>query len=178
MKFDSFGCRFISALTFAAFFMSVHPVFAEPQEKIESTERCAVCGMFVAKYPNWVSQIRYADDSLKLFDGVKDLMAHYFHPASFGVDATLGVSEVWVKDYYSLKWIDGRLAYFVVGSDVNGPMGHEFVPFESRESAENFFKDHHGKEIVHFSDITAERVESMRMGHKMKKHKMDGKMAH
>ena len=57
------------------------------------------------------------------------------------------------------------------GSDVYGPMGHELIPFSSRAAAENFLKDHHGKQVISFSEITSELIESLRKGHKMKKMK-------
>lgn len=160
------GCCII--LLFAGIFLSPQPVSAEPPETIGSSERCAVCGMFVAKYPNWVTQIQYTDGNQKYFDGVKDLMAHLHNPASYGFNPNLQAKEIWVKDYYSLKWIDGRSAIYVVGSDIFGPMGKEFVPFSKREAAENFLKDHHGKKTLLFDKITSEMVESMRSGHMMK----------
>ena len=86
MKFYRLWCSLISGwlvFSFVGFF--VHAAIAGPQEKIESSERCTVCGMFVAKYPNWVTQLCYVDGSVKFFDGTKDLMAHYFDPASFGL---------------------------------------------------------------------------------------------
>ena len=51
-------------------------------------------------------------------------------------------------------------------------MGKEFIPFSKKEAAENFRKDHHGKRIILFDEITSEMVESMRSGHKMKGHMM------
>jgi len=128
--------------------------------------------MFVAKYPNWVAQIQYADGNRKYFDGVKDLMVHLLNPASYGVDPDLQINEIWVKDYYSLEWINGRSAFYVVGSDVFGPMGKELIPFSKGDAADNFLKDHHGKQILLFNEITSEMVESMRTGHKMKGHMM------
>ncbi|MBC8318797.1 MAG: nitrous oxide reductase accessory protein NosL [Desulfobulbaceae bacterium] len=158
------------ALLLIGIFLSPQAVSAGPPEKVESTERCPVCGMFVAKYPNWVTQIQYTEGHPKYFDGVKDLMAHFFSPAAYGFTPELLAKEIWVKDYYSLKWIDGRSAVYVTGSDVFGPMGKEFIPFSTQESAENFLKDHHGKKVLLFHEITSEMVESMRSGHKMKGH--------
>jgi len=155
---------------FAGILTAPQPICADPPDKVELSERCAVCGMFVAKYPNWVTQIQYAGGPQKYFDGFKDLMAHYFSPESYGVTRNLVAKEIWVKDYYSLEWIDGRAAFYVVGSDVFGPMGNEFIPFSKREAAENFLKDHKGQKILVFDDITSEMVESMRFGQKMKGH--------
>lgn len=43
--------------------------------------RCRVCGMFVAKHPNWLAQIHYNDlKETIFFDGVKDMMVFYFNP--------------------------------------------------------------------------------------------------
>lgn len=160
--------HYYGMLLFFAVVFSGPPVSAEPLSKIDSGERCPVCGMFVAKYPNWVTQIRDQSGKMRLFDGVKDMMAFYFAPASFGADAKTNMGEIWVKEYYGLEWLDGRKAFYVVGSDVYGPMGEEFIPFLDRAAAESFLKDHHGSQVVAFTEITAEMVESMRSQHKMK----------
>lgn len=162
----------LTVMLFFAVFVCAAPVFAEPVDKIGSGERCAVCGMFVAKYPNWVTQIRDNAGNVKFFDGVKDLMAYYFDPGSFGADSKLTVEGIWVKDYYTLAWLDGRKALYVVGSDVYGPMGEELVPFLDQSSADNFLKDHHGSKLLTFNEITMEMIESMRAMHKMKGHMM------
>jgi copper chaperone NosL len=141
---------------------------AAPDNNITAETRCPVCGMFVAKYPNWVSQIRLADGTVLTFDGVKDMLAYYFEPAKFGGPGRESIQEVWVKDYYSLEWLDGTQAYYVTGSDTYGPMGHEFIPFSSLEAATSFLEDHHGKQALSFGDITPVLVESLRTGHKMK----------
>ena len=141
---------------------------AAPTDDITAKSRCPVCGMFVAKYPNWITQIRLADGTVQVFDGAKDMLAYYFDPTKFGGPDRESIQEVWVKDYYTLEWLDGRKAYYVIGSDTYGPMGHEFIPFSSPEAAANFLQDHHGKEVLSFDQITAALVESMRSGHKMK----------
>ncbi len=156
-------------------FFCVHLVIAEgssPEEQVDQDSRCPVCGMFVAKYQQWLTQLRMSDGSIESFDGVKDLMAYYFSPQQYGAAKTVTVTAVSIRDYYSQGWSDGLVATYVIGSDVYGPMGHELIPFSSREGAENFLKDHHGKQIFSFSEITPEIVESLRKGHKMKSNKM------
>lgn len=142
--------------------------FAVDDMVLDKTTRCAVCGMFVAKYPEWVCQITLSDGSAKHFDGVKDMMAFSFAPQKFGAEAGTTPSEYLVKDYYTLAPVDGKKALYVVGSDTTGPMGTEFIPFATKEAAEAFNKDHHGKKILPFSMITAELVDSMRSGQTMK----------
>ena len=41
-------------------------------------DKCPVCGMFVAKYPDFVDQIVFKDGTHAFFDGVKDMMKYYF----------------------------------------------------------------------------------------------------
>ncbi len=152
------------------FFISAHGALAEngPVKVIDSKERCRVCGMFVAKYPTWVTQLRLTDDQVLMFDGVKDMLAYYFEADKFGGSKGTQVKEIWVKDYYSQGWIDGQKSIYVTGSNVTGPMGHELIPFSSKEAAEAFFKDHHGKLILPFDQITLETVNSLRSTHQMK----------
>lgn len=142
---------------------------AEMLAPITEQDRCSVCGMFVAKYPAWVAQVRMSDGKVAMFDGPKDMLVYYFAPGDYG-GGDAEVVDIVVKDYYTQQWIDGRQAVYVTGSDVYGPMGDEFVPFSSREAAENFLKDHHGKSVQAFSEITVEIVQNMRKGHKTKGH--------
>jgi copper chaperone NosL len=141
---------------------------AAPHEKIEADTRCPVCGMFVAKYDVWITQIRYDDSHVFIFDGVKDLMAYYQNPAAYNGQERSKISEIWVKDYYSLKWQDARKAFFVIGSDIHGPMGHELIPFASKTAAESFRVDHHGQQVLTFDEITEEMVDMLRAGNHMK----------
>lgn len=142
---------------------------AQPGEKIAPAERCPVCGMFVGKYPQWLCQIVLANGKQPYFDGVKDLLAFYFDPGRYGVDGKAAVSAaIRVKDYYTLEWLDGRKAFYVTGSDVLGPMGHEFIPFASQTAAENFRKDHKGARVLRFEEITPAMVDAMRHGQRMR----------
>jgi len=144
-------------------------VGADPLDDLADDARCPVCGMFVAKYNVWITEIRYSDETVHVFDGVKDMMAFYFDPPSFDGQPSEKIREIWVKDYYSLKWIDASEAFYVTGSDVHGPMGHEFIPFLTMAAAESFKTDHNGKEVLAFKDITIGKVEMMRVGNKMKR---------
>jgi copper chaperone NosL len=141
---------------------------AAPAEGVDPSVRCSVCGMFVAKYENWLAQVRLADGTAMYFDGVKDLMVFYFDPGGYSKAVPKDISEIWVRDYYSLQWLNGRSAFYVTGSDVYGPMGKEFIPFAAREAAESFLRDHKGEKILVFSEITNGQVQSMRAGMKMR----------
>jgi len=113
--------------------------------------------MFVAKYHPWVATIVFADGAQVFFDGPKDLFRYLLDPEKFQVqDRT--IAEVFVTDYYRVRFIDARTASFVLGSDVMGPMGGELVPFETSQEAETFALDHGGQEILAFDDVTMAKV--------------------
>jgi len=146
---------------------------SEPVDPVDSSERCAVCGMMVAKYNSWITQIHAAGQKPVLFDGVKDMMAYYFNPSAYSGAGDMSSAEIWVKDYYTLEWLDGREAIYVAGSDVMGPMGEEFIPFVSQDAAMNFMKDHKGQQILAFTEITPEMVMQMKKKHMMKMKNMN-----
>ncbi len=163
--------RILILILFAQLFILAPVVSANGKatDTVSPRTRCPVCGMFVAKYPNWVTKIQYEDsEKTNFFDGVKDMMVLYFNPERYMAPPREAIKNIYVKDYYSLSWLSAQDAFYVVGSDVYGPMGHELIPFETKEAAESFFKDHHGKEILTFDEITSELIDSLRLAQKMR----------
>lgn len=117
-------------------------------------EKCPVCGMFVAKYPDWTAVLRFKDGQALFFDGPKDLFTGYLDLKRYAPGRSAAdVVAIEVKDYYSLRTVDGFKAVFVIGSDVTGPMGRELVPFSDAGDASAFLKDHQGKRIVRFGEV-------------------------
>ena len=157
----------VTCTSLLLFFSFFSPASAGPIDSVPEKSHCPVCGMFVAKYPDWIAEIVSETDTY-FFDGVKDMLVYYFTPEQFNGPPREELKEIWVKDYYSLKWINGNTAYYVYGSDVYGPMGHELIPFSSIEAAESFKTDHKGKKILRFEEITPGLIESMRHGQRMR----------
>ena len=126
---------------------------------------CPVCGMFVAKYPGWVATLVFRDGSAAHFDGAKDLFKYLFDLAKYAPGRTReDVAAIGVTEYYGLTRIDARAAWFVTGSDVLGPMGHDLVPLATAADAEEFLGDHQGKEILRFADVTPQVLERLDRG--------------
>jgi copper chaperone NosL len=116
---------------------------------------CPVCGMFVAKYQEWVATVSFKDGSTHHFDGAKDLFKYLLNLKKYIPNLSReDIVVVAVSEYYDLKRISAQAAWYVIGSDVLGPMGHELVPLASHEDAEIFLKDHNGKKILRFNEIT------------------------
>ncbi|WP_428739089.1 nitrous oxide reductase accessory protein NosL [Sulfurimonas sp.] len=120
---------------------------------ISKDDKCPVCGMFVYKYPTWAAKIEYQDKAY-FFDGIKDLLKYYFEHQE-------DIKNILVQDYYTQKILDAKKSYFVIGSDVYGPMGNELIAFETLDSAKKFMFDHKGKEILKFDEIDASKVYSL-----------------
>ena len=123
---------------------------------------CPVCGMLVSKYPNWVAVVQYRDGHAHFFDGAKDLFKYLHDVAKYAPSHHReNIAVIQVTDFYSLTRIDAQKAFFVVGSDVLGPMGHELVPLATRADAEDFLQDHKGKRILAFGEVTREVAVSL-----------------
>ena len=148
---------FKSVLILTLTFTLLSPALAGERKpvKLSPKDKCPVCGMFVAKYPDFAAQILFKDGSAVHFDGVKDMFRYYldmkrYNPARKAAD----IDSVYVTDYYSLSLTDGQSAFYVTGSDVMGPMGKELIAFRKEADAKEFNKDHKGKKIVMFKEVT------------------------
>ena len=126
------------------------------QMEVPKEVKCPVCGMFVAKYPKWASLIT-ENANTHYFDGVKDMMKFYIFDIDFPYDRSK-ITNIEVTDFYTLKAIDAKKAFYVIGSDVYGPMGNELIPFLTKDAAQNFMTDHRGEQIILFDSITPKLV--------------------
>lgn len=147
--------------------MLAAPLWAGPIDlpKPALTDTCPVCGMFVSKYPAWVATVAYRDGHAHHFDGAKDLFKYLFDlPKWAPGHRAEDIQAIGVTEYYGLKRIDARQAFFVIGSDVLGPMGHELVPLATREEAEEFLRDHQGKALLRFDEVQPRLPERLDQG--------------
>ena len=129
------------------------PAIAKPSQK----DKCPVCGMFVSKYPDWVAAVAFRDGVVRYFDGAKDLFRFLLDLKQYAPGkGQSDIDRVLVTDYYAVRQIDGRAAFYVHGSNVYGPMGKELVPFEKEDEAREFLKDHAGKAVLRSNEITSQ----------------------
>lgn len=129
---------------------------------VTPTDKCPVCGMFVAKYPDFLAEIVFTDGSRALFDGAKDMFKYFFDLKKYNAAKQhTDIASITVTDYYSMKPIDGKTAWYVVGSDVFGPMGRELIPLQQEMEAKEFTKDHLGKQILRFDEVTPALIKGL-----------------
>lgn len=136
---------------------------------------CDACGMIISSHPGPNGQIFYEDDDSighdnpARFEGLRScLFPYYFEQERY--DPT--VLAVYVTDYSRVDFdlfseagetfISSHMdaesfahaedATFVVGSDVKGPMGDDFIPFSDSSDATDFV-DERGGDLVSFDEI-------------------------
>lgn len=138
-------------------------LFAQPQEPPKGT-KCVVCSMDVNMDPRFTSQIKLKNGEYLYTESPKHAIQYYLK----NKDA---VKELWVKDFATGKWIDGKRAYYIPVDE--GPMGPDIVAFKSRVKAKKFAK---GKKVFKFKDIDSDFLMHLDMGHGGMKH--GGQMDH
>ena len=153
----------LSAL-FLLFFLQ--PLSSGAAERVvpkpSARDKCPVCGMFVAKYPDWLTAARLRDGSHIFFDGAKDMFKYLHDPKKYDpARRSADIQTIAVMDYYGLTWINARKAWYVLGSDVYGPMGKELIPLERETDAREFMRDHKGMRIIRYSEATPEVIKTL-----------------
>ncbi len=125
-------------------------------------DKCPVCGMFVARYPDFIASVRFTTGALFFFDGVKDMFKFLHDLAAYAPKLHKeDIASMQVTEYYDMHSLDARIAYYVMGGNVLGPMGHELIPFKSEQDAQQFCKDHAGRRIVRFGEVTPALIQQL-----------------
>ncbi len=129
---------------------------------VTKKDRCPVCGMFVHPYKKWITQIQFKDGSHHSFDGVKCMCRFFLNPEKYDpTEPKQAIKLILVRDYYTLKFIRHDTAFYVIGSNVFGPMGHELIPFSSEKNGNTFLADHNGLKILRFHQINSELLDKL-----------------
>ncbi len=144
------GICFLLALTF----LWLSACSGETSSNQAENTRCAQCGMPTEEFQAWRGKITG-----------QTTVKHYCSPRCLFINSqSQGLTEadsVFVTDYYEQKLIDGRQAFYVIGSDVIGPMGHDLVPLATRQAAEEFMQEHKGQQILRFGEVNTETIKGL-----------------
>jgi copper chaperone NosL len=114
----------------------------------DTTVRCELCGMVIDESSGWRAGAGEAR-----FDTPKCLFRHREQGHT--------IERAWVIEYYAQERRDADDLFYVLGSDVQGPMGRDLVPIAGRENAERFLADHHGERILAFDEVRGEVVDAL-----------------
>jgi copper chaperone NosL len=121
--------------------------------------RCPVCHMFVSMFPDWNARIEFKDSTAEILDGSKCMFKYYLDMGKCAPSKDRqDLRTIAVKDYSSKTDIDAREAFYVIWGDVYGPMGHEPIAFQREAGAEKFLKEHKGREILRFGNVSEDII--------------------
>lgn len=128
-------------------------------------DTCPVCGMIVAKYPEWVATVLYDDGEAVHFDGAKDFFKYLVDMEKYAPGRSMEqIVGMGVTEYYGLQLVDAKAARYVIGSDTYGPMGHELIPLQTQVDADDFMRDHAGIRQLGFDDVTMDVLNGLDEG--------------
>ena len=132
-------------------------------------DRCPVCGMYVWKHRKNMAGFVFKDGKKVFFCSTK-CMFHAYHNFKkyFPNESKDSLKLIWVTEYYTTKPMDARKVYYVIGTDIIGPMGYMIVPVKGRKAAETLLRDHHGSRILTFDEVTEKIVEETRKGYRVR----------
>lgn len=118
-----------------------------------SSARCAGCGMRVTRGDAFSSGATQADGHEVMFDSPKCMFRWLGqHP-----DAR----DPWCTEHLSRAQRPARELSFVMGTDIDGPMGRDLVPVDTRAHAEELMRSHRGTQILTFAEVTQPIVDQL-----------------
>ncbi len=116
-------------------------------------DRCDNCGMRIDPHSGWRAGGVSNTGQQVAFDTPKCLF-RYHHQHG-------GVGQPWAIEYYSQERRPARHLFYVLGTDLSGPMGRDLVPVEGREAALRLKRDHHGEQVLAFDEVSLEIVDGL-----------------
>lgn len=159
--------HFISAALLALAFGVVPAQAADDYsaQDIPARQRCPVCGMYTAQFPEWATQVVFKDRSMAAPESPAELFRFLQDVKKY--DARHGaadIAKIYVTDYARRTWIDAKQAFYVEGSKQRGPMTADLPAFSTRAAAEVFMKESGGR-ITTFDALTGANMHSGHDGH-------------
>ena len=105
--------------------------------------------MFVDAQPRWAAGAIEAGGRDVRFDAPRCMFAWLQSTSGRGGEAP------WVTEYYTQRKRPAAFVWYVVGSDVTGPMGPDLVPIGDEAAAQRFREEHHGRAVLPYDAVNA-----------------------
>ena len=118
------------------------PVFAEEPKPLKAakSDKCPVCGMFVAKYPDFLAQVIFRDGAYALFDGAKDMFKYYFNLKKYNPSKELSdIAVIYVTDYYSITRPTAAKPIMLLKATSLAPWGENSSLLKKNRKQRNFW---------------------------------------
>ncbi len=120
--------------------------------RTQDRPRCALCGMRIDPRSGWRAGATLNSRTL-VFDTPKCLFRYRHREGE--------LRDAWVIEYYAQERRNAADLFYVLGSDLMGPMGRDLVPVQGREAAEALRRDHQGQRVLSFAEVTPAIVEAL-----------------
>jgi len=127
-------------------------------EPIDNKDECAVCRMYPARYAKHKCQLTDKDKKIYHFCSTQCLFRFLGNSREFA-KGDVSPAMIWVTDYPSGSWIGAKNAYYLVGSKIQGPMGHEALAFDKNSEALSLSRQE-GGDVLMFSQVGIKRIEA------------------
>ena len=132
---------------------AMHPLAADGQLVPSATDRCPVCAMFPARYPQAAAAMTLHDGTTYYFCSNGCLFRTWLRSKVYLGVPQKQIERLVVLDYFSGKPIDARTATWVAGSDVIGPMGPAIIALQNPAHVAAFTKRHGAQTIFTFDQL-------------------------
>lgn len=125
----------------------------EPKN-INKTHICACDSMILVDYNGPKAQIIWTDKTRSYYCEVREI----FYEINDKIKSKR-IKKIFVQDFsnlewgsYNDKWIEAKLAYYVIDSKKDGAMGVTYVPFSDLDAANKFIQKNEGQ-LLKFEQI-------------------------
>jgi len=124
--------------------------------EIARATACSLDGMILADYPGPKAQIQYAGVATPdYFCDLVEMFNVYLKPEQARTVVAIYVQDMGQAEWDNPRghWIDGKSAFYVVGSKKMGSMGPTFGSFAKEDDARKFAAANGGK-VLKFGEVT------------------------
>ncbi len=109
-------------------------------------ERCQKCGMKIDMASPWRAELVTAEGTKIPFDTPRCALDTW-------KNGKAQARSLRVQEYYDRTWRDAEEVRFMVGGDVQGPMGPDLVPVDPSR-ATKFVQDHSAERYLTLAEVT------------------------
>lgn len=117
-------------------------------------QRCKHCGMKIDPSSAWRAELVAADGTTSSFDTPRCALSSWRSGKS-------EARSLRVQEYYERRWRSAEELRFVIGGDVVGPMGPDFVPVDPTR-VNKFIQDHGADRALRLDEITTDVFKAMK----------------
>lgn len=122
----------------------------------EINHDCSYCGMPSQEFPQWNVKMM-SKKGEQWFCSPRCMFLNVLDKEN----TASAIQSIQVTDYYESQKIDGQKAFYVIKSDVIGPMGQDLVPFSEENAAKDFQKEHGGEKVLKYSEVSLEIIKEL-----------------